>query len=336
LSGAAPLRVAAGADGKREAGLRIVPVVGKTTTAALVLSAATPDRDGDGVPDAIDDCPDTPDPGQANARGTGPGDACVGGVDLGSRVDLANLGPQTDLGPRVDLANLDLAHVAGLCPIAGTTLCEDWRVPFPTNTAWSFDTSTPPPKVSAACDGTKYFYGTAALHMHVDPFSSAGYVQADIGAGTLPSGAFWVRVYVFLPSLNPPHGSDLVSLLDYGHAYASWFLSMSDGWALEFGDNVASPSLSKTSATQLPMDRWFCLEWQVNQVATLGMSSSRVYLDGTEVTDLATSNDSAYPGDPNRVILSSDFSGATPLPNGSDVWFTQIAVGPNRIGCISP
>jgi hypothetical protein len=172
--------------------------------------------------------------------------------------------------------------------------------------------------------------------MHVAPFTSAGYVQADIGAGPLPSGALWVRLYVFLPSLNAPHASNLVSLLDYGHGYASWSLALSDGWAIEFGDNVASPSIEKTSATALPMDRWFCLEWQVNQVATLGMSSSRVYLEGTELTDLATSNDSAYPVDPNRIILSSDFSGATPLPNGSDVWYSQIAVAPTRIGCISP
>lgn len=34
------------------------------------------DRDGDGVPDETDNCPDTPNPGQEDADGDGTGDAC--------------------------------------------------------------------------------------------------------------------------------------------------------------------------------------------------------------------------------------------------------------------
>lgn len=38
--------------------------------------AALPDRDGDGIPDATDNCPDTPNPDQADTDGDGIGDAC--------------------------------------------------------------------------------------------------------------------------------------------------------------------------------------------------------------------------------------------------------------------
>ena len=39
-------------------------------------SAPPPDRDGDEIPDDVDNCPDTPNPGQANADGDTFGDAC--------------------------------------------------------------------------------------------------------------------------------------------------------------------------------------------------------------------------------------------------------------------
>src|SRR5437867_1500251 len=40
------------------------------------VSLGTADRDGDGIPDAIDNCPDTPNPNQADADGDHVGDVC--------------------------------------------------------------------------------------------------------------------------------------------------------------------------------------------------------------------------------------------------------------------
>jgi plastocyanin len=41
-----------------------------------VLDAAGPDSDGDGWEDSVDNCPDTPNPGQEDCNGDGVGDAC--------------------------------------------------------------------------------------------------------------------------------------------------------------------------------------------------------------------------------------------------------------------
>jgi hypothetical protein len=79
------VRLAAHADGNLVAGasLAVRPATELMVTLDLRPAnsdAAHTDRDGDGVVDAIDDCPLTPDSDQADAKGDGVGDACRAAV----------------------------------------------------------------------------------------------------------------------------------------------------------------------------------------------------------------------------------------------------------------
>ena len=75
---AASVRVAFDQTGASCSYLAIGLVVGGVPGAALSgqTSLSVADRDGDGVPDSIDNCPNTPNPNQADADGDHVGDAC--------------------------------------------------------------------------------------------------------------------------------------------------------------------------------------------------------------------------------------------------------------------
>ncbi len=308
-----PLRVAAVADGGREGFATLTAQAGRTVTVPLVLSSSTADGDHDGVPDAIDDCPGVANPDQANARGAGPGDACA---------TMDALPPGSDLAP------------SPVCPVAGAVLCEDWQVPYPTNKHWRPQASVAP-NVTFTSDTSHMSHGTPSLHIHVDPITtSTSYVQADLRSGNLTGGTMWVRAYIYLPSATPPTDATLLIMSDTAHNFGAWYLSNYQGPNIGFTDDIASPKVELTSATQFPTDRWFCLEWQIVQVATAGMSSSRLYLDGSEVTDIASPNDTANPGDFSQLSLSATFNGTLNQPAGTDVWFNAIVVAPARVGCL--
>jgi hypothetical protein len=107
-----------GALGDTLAGDRVTITPNHQVMLALQLSVTTPDRDRDGVPDAIDDCPTVSDREQLNLLGYGPGDACLG--DAGLPTD----GSEGDLSPACTPGCGPVGHCAGACLLTFAQMVE--------------------------------------------------------------------------------------------------------------------------------------------------------------------------------------------------------------------
>lgn len=83
---------------------------GEQVTLALALAdQASADRDGDGIPDEIDNCPDVANETQADGDGNGTGEACEGTADGGGAdLSVADLVGVADLETLADLMGRDL------------------------------------------------------------------------------------------------------------------------------------------------------------------------------------------------------------------------------------
>lgn len=83
--------------------------------AAYVFEQTNPDRDGDGVPDASDNCPSMPNVDQSNNDGDGAGDVCDTDDDNDGIAD--NAPDNCPLTPNTDQADMDRDGVGDACDI---------------------------------------------------------------------------------------------------------------------------------------------------------------------------------------------------------------------------
>jgi len=176
---------------------------------------------------------------------------------------------------------------AGVCPASGPWLCDDFEHGLDA-TKWSIMNQKGGTLglTSQAQDAVHVHRGNASLHVSFQLPSATPEVDL-VHAGLIPS-SLYARVFVYVPASLPPIASPFIVTMQDAAPYQGVQLStVASGTAasLRMTDWGNTPSYNATSQSNFPVEQWVCLEWNVD--STTG--SARVWVNGTEVTDLRAS-----------------------------------------------
>jgi hypothetical protein len=288
------------------------------------------DSDDDTVPDDFDDCPFVSDPEQKNSAGSGPGDACRALPDLAQPpiADMADA-DVPDLANAVqDLSSPpDLLPGPSLCGTTNTILCAGFEngginPPFPYYST---------PNGNIFVDSVHVFRGRYALHAQQNA-TAAGTQAAGLVIGTqvYPAYDIYFRAWVYLPSPAPTGVFTFLRVQQPTTPYYAIDLQVANGL---FATSASRPGVTVTSMTAPPLDRWFCLEWQIH-LASNGYTV--LNLDGNPVSGIWASNtfDTTNSNPDYGWLVAGLDSGGSPsgIP-GRDLWIDELILDSKPIGC---
>lgn len=220
---------------------------------SLTLGPPLADADGDGVPDVVDDCPQSPDADQK----------CSGGsLDLAVAHDLAG-----DLAG--DLGGSDAAVVSA-CPM-DTILCDDFESGDASK--WTPGIEEPKPEVLLQVDTVRPHGGSYSLHTQVIKGTLTTSLNRSLEEDLAPiQPPFAMRTFVYNVDILDDFtliflfwaGNDTISLGGGGGGF----------WAMT--EDFGSSSTDHISSTMVPTGAWTCVE-----VVHDG-SQVHLYTDGIE------------------------------------------------------
>lgn len=303
--------------------------------AEVVLRRDVPDQDGDTIPDDVDVCPAVRDPDQANALGSGPGDACRASADLGASVDLAgasdlagadlsDASAPRDLSAPPDLAPpADLLSPPSLCPTSTAVLCDSFETGAPL-AAWSKNQN----RGTITVETTRAYRGTRSLHAHQDALTTGQDAQATLYLQSFPQPDVWVRLFVYVPSAFPAADASPVGALQSVSPWHGAFLNLHSGVFATYNDTPTTP-IERISTVPVPTNRWFCLEYALRIGAT---GYVRASVDGTAIADFAASQSTtATPAIGTLFVGLSVYASANVAAR--DLWIDEIVIDNKPIGC---
>ncbi len=185
---------------------------------------------------------------------------------------------------------------------------------------------------NVSIDTTRSYRGSNSLHVHMDRVPGSSYPSASVSeSGEVPQTGYFVRAFVYLPQNSLTANIEFV--MGQNPLYYLWGIFADNLGHLGYSDDIPPTRGYQSPSTLMPSDRWVCLEWQVIAAGNNDLGGgNRLYLDDVEQTDLTQTT--GYPADrfPSSVVLGlfpDESNTVTPL----DVWFDEVAVDSQRIGC---
>lgn len=301
-----------------EGATRADVVAGHDTRAAVALAHATPDGDGDGIPDSVDDCPTVANPDQLDGDGDGVGDACQASGDLGA-----------------DLAMPDMTPSVVPCSARPTTplLCDDFEEGL--RGTWVTEAGLPNYiVVDFGPAGAGGHTGARALHAHIAPPDDMGVVPAaQASIDTLIPAAtktLWTRAWLYFPSLPSGDFGRFLGVLQPMSPYKSLEVHFLSGGA-RITDAIAQRS--GVSPAPPPIGRWFCVVWRLDFAADL-TGASTLWMDGaTTPSAMISQVQTQVATQPLTTFTAGAYFDPAQVTSGYDGWIDDLVVDTAPLGC---
>jgi hypothetical protein len=213
--------------------------------------------------------------------------------------------------------------LATTCGTAGAMACDGFEGAI--DPMWTLDTFAG----TITLDTTRAYRGTSSAHVHIDPISAAttNPRAALYGPAGLPvTGTVYFRVWMYVasPLYSTAYFNQMINAADVpGNG-----ISMGSRNGVFANNDYTSLNYAE-SATAFPLDRWTCLQFQMPS-GTSG--TSRVFVDGTELTDIALATAGTQPA-PSHVYIGLEWVGTPATMPAADAWVDEVIVDSQPTTC---
>ncbi|HEX6838090.1 MAG TPA: hypothetical protein VF334_16040 [Polyangia bacterium] len=245
-------------------------------------------------------------------NGSGPpdGDLAMRAVnDLGS--------PPDDL----PMFGGDLGIAPSTCgSLMGVLFCDGFETPI-IGSGWGASGSNGLP----SRDTSRAFRGNASLHSHINGAPAmAGPVAVLHRSDIFPiTGTIYARVWVYFTSGLPP---SFEQFLNFADSSMTGYSVATDSGKVTLDDYAAG--VYQSSATTMPLDRWACVQFEVEQGNP--MAAIHVRVDGQVLSDLPQTAAATVAV---NLSVGLDFYGNTAVIPQYDAWFDELIIDNKPTTC---
>lgn len=216
--------------------------------------------------------------------------------------------------------------LATTCGTFGSLACDGFETGS-IDPMWMLDTSAG----TIALDASRAYRGSASVHVHINTISASitnprALLLGPAGIQTPVTGMIYFRVWMYVSS--PVFSVTLMNQLINAANQAGQGISMGLTNHLVANNDYTAGNYME-STTQFPLDRWTCVQFEIpsNIVGT-----SRVFIDGAELTDIALTNTSPQPA-PDHVYIGLEWVGSPSSMPAADAWVDEIIVDTSPTTC---
>jgi hypothetical protein len=290
------------------------------------LARSFSDRDHDGVPDGLDNCPTVPNADQKSSIGGG-GDACseLSDMTMPSGGDMAIV-PDMTVVP--DMTASDMMPLSP-CPIGG--LCDNFDAPTIDTGKWSIACPTSASEC-VSIDHTTFHRGGGALHVKLDTVPQGVLAAAVVKeTGTFPGldSFMHVRAFIYVPTTFTPEPGAIILAEQSMMPFAGIGLQLEAGGFSMF--KGLAPATSVPAAGMVARNSWVCVEWDLHvsktgyaRLAVGGSAQSAPALDGDNTSTPAL-------GEIALGLVTQ--APATAAVNARELWIDDLVISGKNVGC---